>query len=306
MATVRGWLPDPLDGLIADQLGRPVMRTRGVAGTFAADIALVATLADSTEVFVKASRAPERRGDYVTEAAIAGRLPEGLSTPRLRGWLEHDPWVALWFEAVEGTLPAQPWTPSAADAVLESHRLRAPVLTPSPVEDLRSIPAMIGDAFSAWRRLEAGHHMAVEPDLLDAWVRRHLTDLARWEERWPAAVSGDTLCHFDPRADNYLISADGRAWVIDWSRGGVGAAWVDLATYLVTLAGDGFDAERTFRAEPVAREADPDDVNSHLAALAGYWINVAHEERPGRSPALLDYQRRSGAGALTWLQARAG
>lgn len=298
------WLPRALTHRLSAQLGQAVKAVQPAAGAFASDFAGVVTLADASAVFVKASADADRRADYATEASIDMRLPTGVDTPRLRGWFDHHGWIVLWFDVITGTLPAQPWTPTGAHAVVASLPHRARLLTPCPVPALRSVPEMVGPSFQVWQDLAAGRGRALSTDGLDAWTHAHLTRLAGWEHRWPNAIAGNSLCHFDPRADNYLLDRHGHAWVLDWSRGARAAWWVDLVTFLVTLAGDGYDAEHLFHTSVTTTEIDADDVNAHLAALAGYWTNACHEFRSNRPHTVLNYQQRSGAGALTWLRQR--
>ncbi len=91
---------------------------------------------------------------------------------------------------------------------------------------------------------------------------------------------------------------------MDWSRGCLGAHWVDLATFVLTLAGDGYNAEELFNQHAITRGVDSDKVNAHLASVAGYWNNAIREPRAGRPAALLDYQQRSAIGSLAWLRSR--
>jgi hypothetical protein len=301
------WLPEGVAGRLVELLGQAVVGVRVADGTFASDFAAVLTLADSSAVFVKASRDPERRSDYEVEASIGESLPVGLATPALRGWFCQDQWIVLWFDAVSGSQPAQPWTPGDVEAVGAAIRRHAAQLTPCPVPSLRTIPEMVAGAhlFTVWGDLLAGRPRALAVADLDPWTLEHLPQLARWEARWADAVAGNTLCHFDPRADNFLIDRAGKAcWVVDWSRGCAGARWVDLATIAVTLAADGYDAEQIFNGGFDHGEVDADDVNAHLAALAGYWNNAVRQPRGNRTTELIDYQRRSAAGSLAWLRQR--
>ncbi|GAB2580520.1 hypothetical protein GCM10027269_40260 [Kribbella endophytica] len=304
--TVNDWLPGPLASQLVDRLGQPVTDVQPASGTFASDFAAVLTLKDASTVFVKASSDRARRADYEVESLIGGCLPTGLFTPKLRGWLTRGRWIVLWFDAVSGAPPVQPWQSQATDAVVAALSQHAVRLTPSPVPLLRTMSDMIAEtgAFTVWNDLLAGRPRAVTKSDLDSWALSNLEQLAELEARWPIAVAGETLCHFDPRADNFLIDRDGRAWVVDWSRGCVGARWVDIATLAVTLAADGYDAERILERGTDRTSVDPNAVNAHLAALAGYWSNAIRRPRAGRDRSLLDYQQRSAAGALAWLQHR--
>lgn len=300
-----GLLPEPVVVRLVERLGQPIAGVQHAEGTFASDFAAVLTLADSSTVFAKASCDPDRRADYETEASIGESLPTGLSTPRFRGSLRQDRWIVLWFDAVSGSHPVQPWAPTVVDAVVAAIKQNSRMLTPCPVPSLRTIPEMVASAgiFTVWRDLLAGRPRALAVGDLDQWTLEHLPQLARWEARWAHAVAGDTLCHFDPRADNFIIDrTSGACWVLDWSRGSVGAHWVDLVTFAVTLAGDGYDAEQVFTR--AGGGVDADDVNAHLAVLAGYWNNAVHQPQGSKTSGLIDYQQRSAAGSLAWLRQR--
>ncbi|MEH3075674.1 MAG: phosphotransferase [Quadrisphaera sp.] len=258
-------------------------------------------------MFVKASTDPERLEDYLTEAAIAEHLPLALATPRLRGAAQHAGWVLLWSDALDAHHPAQPWTAHDTRLVINAIEQRIPLLTPSPVPALRAVASMVGDAFRVWTDLVAARPRAVGVEDLDAWTAEHPPVLARLEESWPTAAAGQTLCHFDPRADNYLLDQGGALWTIDWSRACLAAPWVDLATFLVTPGGDGHDAEQLFWSSPLSKGAGEQALNAHLAVLAGYWLNAVAKtsaRSDERMAELLDYQQRSLDGAMTWLRQR--
>lgn len=300
------WLPGPVVDRFEDELHVPIVSIHPAAGTYAADFAATLTLADSSTVFVKASTNRVHRVDYEKEAFIAAHLPSGLPTPAIRGWFTYGTWILLWFDAIDGVLPLQPWAPEAVEAVLDTIERRARLLTPCPVPSLPTIAEMIAGnvaAFAVWQDLAVGRPRALSVEKLGSWTRENLDRLADYEAHWAEAVAGESLCHFDPRADNYLIDSDGCAWTVDWSRGCRGAPWVDLATFVLTLAADGYDPEQISNQSAI-RGVDSDDVNRHLAAVAGYWNNAVCETRPDRSEGLLDYQQRSATGALTWLRSR--
>lgn len=238
---------------------------------------------------------------------MAEHLPLALATPRLRGSARHAGWVLLWSDALDARHPAQPWTTHDTRLVIDATEQRIPLLTPSPVPALRAVASMVGDAFRVWTDLGARRPRAVAVDDLDAWTTEHLSALACLEENWPTAAAGTTLCHFDPRADNYLLDQGGHLWTIDWSRACLAASWVDLATFSFTPAGDGHDAEQLFWSSPLSKGAAEQALDAHLAALAGYWLNaVANTDArtDERMTKLLDYQQRSLDGAMAWLRQR--
>ncbi len=156
--SVGEWLPESVTDRLVEQLEQPITAVQPAAGIFVSDVAATLTLADASTVFVKASSNRAHRSDYEKEAFIAAHLPAGLPTPALRGWFTDDCWIVLWFDAVDGVLPIQPWTPTAVEAVLAALERRARLLTPCPVPSLPAIPEMIADkahAFAVWQDLAA-------------------------------------------------------------------------------------------------------------------------------------------------------
>ena len=70
---------------------------------------------------------------------------------------------------------------------------------------------------------------------LGAWAARNLDALCELESGAAEATEGDALIHGDLRADNMVLNGD-RLWVVDWPYASIGAPWVDLATFLPSLA----------------------------------------------------------------------
>src|SRR5674476_1387581 len=82
-----------------------------------------------------------------------------------------------------------------------------------------------------------------DPQLVGArWLAR-VEDLAALESDWAELAAGHTAVHFDMREDNLLITDDGQVLVCDWSWLALAAPWVDLVGLLVSVHGDGLDAE---------------------------------------------------------------
>lgn len=70
---------------------------------------------------------------------------------------------------------------------------------------------------------------------LDDWSQRHLEQLAELEAEAANAVEGNTLLHFDVRADNVLLSNE-QVWFFDWPHAHTGAAWVDAVGFAPSVA----------------------------------------------------------------------
>jgi hypothetical protein len=82
----------------------------------------------------------------------------------------------------------------------------AMTVTPSPLPaaEVRTLGERLATRIRGWQSLRDA-----PPDGLVGWSRRHLERLADVEALAPGAAVGDTLLHFDIRADNVLIGPNG-------------------------------------------------------------------------------------------------
>jgi thiamine kinase-like enzyme len=222
--------------------------------------------------------------------------------PRLRWSYDEgdDGWVLLLFEDVEGRHPREPWREKELTRVLETLRQLARELTPSPLPLVSA-----GDRFErgicGWRSLQQE-----PPAALDDWSRRHLNALATLEAAAPAAVAGNTLLHFDMRADNLLLTPE-RVFLVDWPHAGVGAAWVDLVCFAPSVEMQGGPAPEDLLDRYLAgRTADPDAITAAIASLAGFFTAGALQPPPPGLPTLRAFQAAQGAVARRWLAQRTG
>ena len=278
---------------------------RDLAGGFSPGATTVLTCPDRA-VFVKAVGAglnSESPDFHRREAAISAALPAAPELPTLIDVYDDGDWVALAFDAVDGSPPACPWDArelrEAVRALEELHQL----LTPSPATSAPPATLRLTALLGGWSGLAS---QPTTPDGLDDWAGRHLAELAQLESGWPEAVLGDTLLHCDVRADNMLVTDRGVVFV-DWPHACVGAAVFDLVAWApsVTLEG-GSSPEELLAMYPRARAADPDAVTVLVAALSGFF--VAHSLRPAPPglPTLRPFQAAQGDVALTWLRHRTG
>ncbi|SFF31422.1 Phosphotransferase enzyme family protein [Actinacidiphila alni] len=304
-----GDVPEGLRREVETYLGGTVVEARTQRGGFSPGVAARLRLADGRRAFVKAVSAaanPDSPGIHRTEAKVAAALPPQVPAPRLHTSFESDGWVLLLFDDVEGRPPAQPWAPAELTRVLAAVADLATLLTPSPV----AAPPVAAKAemFSGWRTL-AAEHAAGTDDLtsLDPWAVRRLAELAALESGWADAARGDTLAHADLRADNLLLTADGRVMVVDWPWACVAAPWFDLLLMLpsVAMQGGPHPAE-IFDRHPVAAGADPAGVTAVVAAVAGFMLGHARRPAPPGLPTLRAFQYAQGVVALDWLRTRTG
>lgn len=288
--------------------GGPVARAEDQTGGFSPGVAVRLTLTDGRRAFVKAV-SPEQNPDsphiHRAEARIAADLPEDIPAPRLLHSFEQDGWVVLAFEDVPGRTPADPWDAGELRRVMDALDDLAVRLTPSPVAAPPAAERLAG-TFDCWAELAADRDAGTD-DLrdLDPWAAAHLDELVALESGWLRALAGDTLAHGDLRADNILLTPDGRVVFVDWPWACTSTPWFDLLCMLPSIVMQGGPApEGLFKAHPPARDVDPEAVDAALAALTGMFLVHARRPAPPGLPTLRAFQRAQGEAALSWLRTR--
>jgi aminoglycoside phosphotransferase (APT) family kinase protein len=291
-------------------LGSPVVRWASQRGGFSPGIAARIRLEDGRELFMKAV-GPEPNTEapaiHRREAQIAGALPASAPAPQLRWSLDDQEtgWVALAFEAVDGRHPAQPWRPDELDRVVLALVELGEALTPSPLA-----PPLVSAASELFATRVCGWGLlardAATSSRLDPWSASHLAALVALEAEAPAAVAGDTLLHFDVRADNMLLTPE-RVWFVDWPLATVGAPWVDIAFFAPSVAMQGGPLpDELLSRHPAARGADPAAITAAITAVAGFFTHRSLQPPPPGLPTVRAFQAAQGAIAREWLQRRLG
>jgi aminoglycoside phosphotransferase (APT) family kinase protein len=298
-------LPAPVRAAIARRLGAPVAAATSAGGGFTRAFAAVLTTDTGERVFVKAAPAPDPTAEwYAREHAITAALPAGVPAARPRWTIAEAGYFVLCLDAVDGRVPALPWSPGDLTAALTAWSTAATALA-TPSADLLAIglpalPEIIHAELSWWSRIAAGREPipAYAPD----WLPARLADLADLEQTLPALAAGSGMLHGDLRVDNVLIDADGLAWLCDWTWPCLGAPWFDTVTLLVSAYASGLDADRLL--EPWS--PPPRGVDGVLAAMSGYWLTMATGPPSSASPHSGQHHRFSGTQALAWLATRRG
>jgi aminoglycoside phosphotransferase (APT) family kinase protein len=300
-------LPAELRAAVEERAGAPVLRARSQDGGFTEGFASRLELVDGRRLFVKA--ASEHAGAhaypaYQQEARVAAALPAAVAAPRLLWTLTVDEgdWTVLAFEDVEGRTPQRPWQQQELAALLDVLGTLAAALTPAPEALLPlDTTADLDAVLDLWRRCAAGEEdTAVVPE---PW-RGRIEELAALESTWVEATTGSTGLHFDLRDDNVLLADDGRVLVCDWNWLTLGAPWVDLVGLLVSVHGDGLDAEGILATHPLTRDVPRRSIDAFLVALAGYFVRVAAQPPVESSPWLRVHQAWWRDAALDWLTIR--
>jgi len=310
-------LPARIRAAIEGWLGSPVVAAATQPGGFSPGLAARLVTADGRRVFVKAI-GPELNPDaprfHRREGKIVSALPATAPVPRLLWMYDEDPartgaaegWVVLAFEDVEGRHPVLPWRDDELDRILAALHDLAVSLTPSPLPPELTVTA--GDWFArarrGWQRL-----LSAPPevrDARDAWSKRHEAALADLESRVVEAARGDTLLHFDTRADNLLVTPD-RVYVVDWPHARTGQPWVEIVCFAPSVAMQGGPHPEVLLSRyEGARGADPDAVTVVVAGIAGFFTYQSLLPPPPGLPTLRAFQAAQGAIARAWLAERTG
>jgi hypothetical protein len=303
-------LPAAVRERIAELLGSPVVGALNQAGGFSPGLAARVRTADGRRAFVKAVGPeinPESPGILRAEIAVARHLPGSIPAPRLRGFAGADGgtdegldgWVVLVFEELDASLVPTPWTGADVRRALTFLDDLAAVGTPSPVPDLVPAADRLAPLVGGYADLAAD-----PPADLDPWERRHLDRLADLGLTAVDGVSGDSLVHFDVRADNLMVGREGSMWLIDWPWACVGAPWIDGVTVLLDVAVYGGDPDAYYPTARTLADADPDAVTALIAGLAGMFAHGSRRPDPPGLPTLRAFQRANHRAALTWLRRR--
>jgi hypothetical protein len=298
-------IPGHLRDRVEDLLGARVLRAKTQPGGFSPGVAARLNLAGGGRAFVKAvdDLNPDSPDIHRSEARIAAALPAGTPAPRLLGSVDADGWVILLFEDVDGQLPAQPWRSDELARVLAAITDLAAALSPAPIE-APSAAVRFRNLGHGWRDLAVARAGGDELADVSPWARDRLAGLADIEESWEGAVVGSSLAHADIRADNILLTPD-RVVFVDWPWACLAQPWFDLIALLPSVALNGGPLpEQVLASHPLADGADPGEVTTAVAALAGMWIHLARQPDPPGIPTVRAFQRAHGAVALDWLAQR--
>ena len=296
-------LPDWVRHAIETRLGGKVVEARTQPGGFSPGLAARLRLNDGRRVFVKAvseQANPDTPRMHRREAQIVAALPASAPVPRLLWTHDESGWIVLAFEDVDGRHPGAPWTEEDLELVVNALKKMAADLTPSPIAtDATASDAFEGD-INGWRIAQQRGE-----ERLDRWCLKHLARLADVESLAPAAAVGETLLHFDTRADNILIAGD-RVFVLDWPSARIGAAFVDWLIMAPSVAMQGGPAPDDFMTRFDLSGVSRQDFDAILCSTAGYFVVRALAPAPQGLPTVRAFQAAQGKIALEWLQERTG
>jgi hypothetical protein len=298
-------VPPGVRASIEDRLGAPLASAYSQEGGFSPALAARLVLGDERRVFVKAigpdasSGAPGGQSSYRREARITAALPSSVPAPALIDSWEAEGWVILCFQDIAGTNPVLPWQDDQLARALGTLTALAGALTPSPVD---APAAATPGGSDHWRQLASEPLSVASLPGLDPWVQQNLDVLVDLEASSEGAAAGDTLVHFDLRADNIFLN--GRdVFFVDWPHARTGATWLDLAYFLPSVAMQGGPSpNELFWERPLSRGAQRHDVSSVAAGLAGFMLHGATRPAPPGIPTLRKFQLAQDQQAVLWLR----
>jgi Phosphotransferase enzyme family len=302
-------IPGRVRAAVENRLGSPVVSAASQSAGFSPGVAARLRTEDGRRFFAKAAGPepnPLTPAAHRREARVAAALPVDVPVPRFLFSHDEDEggWIVLIFEDVDGRNPVVPWRSSELDRTLDAIASLSVFLTPSPLPP--GLVGVVGDweviCGWHWRRL-----VEERPANLDVWSARHLDKLASLEAEAPAAATGNTLLHLDLRADNLLLTPEGRVLVVDWPHARVGASWVDVVFFAPSLAMQGDQPpEQLFAQHRHGRRADPDALTAVVAAVAGFFTREGLQPAPPGLPTLRPFQASQGEVTRGWLARRTG
>ncbi len=290
-------LPREVRTRVERRLGSPVVEARSQGAGFTPGFASRLLGADGSRLFVKAANKVAQRpiaASYAEEARKLRLLPASVPAPPLLWVDEDDLWVVLGFEDVAGHTPNRPWVAGELARCLDT--------LVEVDSSMRTIPAQL--------RLVPLHRDL--PTLLTGWstVRGfrpdwpHLDEVEALARSFAELPDADHFVHADARDDNFILADDGRTLVCDWNWPCLGPRWLDTVMLLVSVHGDGVDADPYLERHPLTAGVPADHVDAWLAALCGFMVEADERPVPPSSPFLGVHRRWWAAATWSWLAAR--
>ncbi len=270
---------------------------------FSPGVASRLRLANGQRVFLKAvheAANAESADIHRREARVLAEMPATAPVPRLLWSHDEGGWVALCLEDVDGRHPHEPWTEADLTLVIGAIQRMAADLTPSPIDPGATAADAFGGNINGWRIAKDRGETR-----LDEWSLRNLDKLAELEAEAPGACAGDTLLHFDTRADNILIAGES-VYVVDWPWARTGAPWVDWVAMAPSVAMQGGPEPGSFLGRFHIADVQPRAIDAVLCSLAGYFAVGSLEPPPPGIPTLRAFQAAQGGVAISWLRERTG
>lgn len=303
-------IPPKIRALIEAQIGSAVIQTKTQVGGFSPGVAARLFTADERCFFLKAvgtNLNPTSIFLHRREIQINTNLPENVFAPRLL-WSVDDAndteWVALLFDNIAGTTPSLPWQEVDLRRVMQALGQLTETLTPSPIDSVPNASDYFATHVHGWQTIKDNEPKYAEK--LTDWSQRHLDTLCQLEKDAPESVKGDTLVHFDIRADNILLTDD-TVWFVDWPHACLGAPWLDVVLFIASVAMQSdLSSQDLLQQHPASRTAKPEAVTATLVSFAGMLSLRALSPPPPGLPTLRAFQAGMAEVTCQWIAQRTG
>ncbi len=304
-------LSDPVRREIERLAGGAVIEAESQTSGYTPGFASRLLLADGRRLFVKAASSayPWMIEAYQAEVDKLRLLPAEVPAPRAifdhrftvptsslpepvegRAGLADQDWLITGFTDVAGRPPIRPWRADEAKTVLGTVAAMSRALTPPPAgSDWLGFDAEFATNDADWtaavdRRLVPDPLLELGPVLAKDFLAR---------------LPRTTLVHCDLRDDNVIIGS--RVWVCDWNFPVLGPSWTDVMCLLISMHGDGLDADRLLADTGLVPDDELDLVDGFLATLLGYFAIAGHRPEVDNSPYLRPLQRWYAETTADWL-----
>jgi hypothetical protein len=279
---------------VEEALGARVVCAETQLGGFSPGAAARLVLTDGRRAFVKAAGSelnPDTPDLNRAEIVALRLLPQGVPAPGLLAWYDDGDWVALVLEDIDGRRPGLPWTVRDVEVV---GRALAELAGTAAHPELPAFADVVL-ALSSWDAVGA------DPRDVDPTLVARLPEMLDRQAVAAEVTRGDTLVHWDVRADNVLIR-DGRAVLVDWAWACRGAPWLDALLVAMDLRIQGGpDADTFLRTQPATSAVPGDHLAAMVACMVGVWTDRGRRPAPPGLPTIRAWQRHCAAAAQEWL-----
>ena len=305
----RTWaeLPSLLQDRLSVHAGGRIVSVRLAGGGFTPGFAAVLEGETGTRIFAKAAPASDDfiHAQYLREIQVVPLMPPEMPRPRLLAAeevsAEGGRWDLLVYEAVDGTMPGDPWTDNELQAVEASCVEAVSRMMDFPREYSGDpVGADMAELPSQFRPVAEG---GPAPWFLPSLTAEEAAAFQASLDRCPEALAGDAVLHGDLRPDNILLQA-GRAFFCDWNFLGTGAQWIDWVSVLPYARAGGLDADAWLHRSELTRDVPPPYIDAFLAGLLNYMIYWGSQPEVSSSPQLRIHGRHTAALVYAWAASR--
>jgi len=275
-------MANSLDARISELLGSDVVERYPVDRGYTPVQRWRVRLRDGTAAFAKIA-VDEASADWLRrEAAMYRWLSTASFAASLLAWRDGARPILVLDDLGDAHWPP-PWRPGDVDVVLAT--LGAVASTPPP--DWLA-PLALTSVVRGWQDVAADPEPFLGIGWTDAqWLERSLPVLM--SAAWACPVDGTELLHMDVRSDNICL-VGAQAVLVDWNVAAVGAACIDVAFWLPSLAAEG---------GPLPGAVLPDAPNE-AAVVAGFFAARAGLPVIPAAPRVRAVQLQQLRPALAW------